>query len=197
MKRNIKKQIINTAISLFREKGVQNTSVDSIVEKAGIAKGTFFYHFKKKDNIVFEIIEMEFKNYLFVPEQIIENKEISAVEKMRKVLMSLFSAFKTSSILEQIFKFGVPLQYENYISELRLKVIIPVIANIIEQGKNEGSFKLANTDIISSILVRGIIAYIHTIYKKLDDPKVLQSLLSGIEELINNALKTSKRINIQ
>jgi hypothetical protein len=116
---------------------------------------------------------------------------------MRKVLMSLFSAFKTSSILEQIFKFGVPLQYENYISELRLKVIIPVIANIIEQGKNEGSFKLANTDIISSILVRGIIAYIHTIYKKLDDPKVLQSLLSGIEELINNALKTSKRINIQ
>jgi hypothetical protein len=140
---------------------------------------------------------MEFKNYLFVPEQIIENKEISAVEKMRKVLMSLFSAFKTSSILEQIFKFGVPLQYENYISELRLKVIIPVIANIIEQGKNEGSFKLANTDIISSILVRGIIAYIHTIYKKLDDPKVLQSLLSGIEELINNALKTSKRINIQ
>jgi len=62
MKEDKKKHILNVAIKLFKLNGIQNTSVDAIVKKAAIAKGSFFYHFEKKDNLIFDIIEMEFEN---------------------------------------------------------------------------------------------------------------------------------------
>lgn len=42
------KKIIEASYSLFLEKGINNTSVQDIVEKAGIAKGTFYLYFSDK-----------------------------------------------------------------------------------------------------------------------------------------------------
>jgi len=197
MKNNKKKEnILKTTIELFKTYGIENTSVNMIVKKAKIAKGTFFYYYEKKENIVFEIIENEFNNYLFIPEEIIKEKEINAKEKMQKVLLSLFSVFKTTSLLEEIFKFGIELNYEKFIKELRLKKIIPVIKTIINEGNNEGTFDVKNVDIISSIIVRGIIEYIHLNYENLKNEEILSSMFSSIEELLNNVLKTSERIII-
>ncbi len=42
------KKIIEASYSLFLEKGINNTSVQDIAEKAGIAKGTFYLYFNDK-----------------------------------------------------------------------------------------------------------------------------------------------------
>ena len=42
------KKIFETAFSLFTEKGIKNTSIQEIVDKAGVAKGTFYLYFKDK-----------------------------------------------------------------------------------------------------------------------------------------------------
>ena len=34
---------------MFIEKGYENTSIDEIVAKAGIAKGTYYYYFASKE----------------------------------------------------------------------------------------------------------------------------------------------------
>ena len=42
------KSILDTAFSLFTEKGIKNTSIQEIADKAGVAKGTFYLYFKDK-----------------------------------------------------------------------------------------------------------------------------------------------------
>lgn len=41
-------KLLESAFALFTEKGVKKTSVQEIVDKAGVAKGTFYLYFKDK-----------------------------------------------------------------------------------------------------------------------------------------------------
>ena len=48
--------LFNAAYELFVTKGINNTAIDDIVKKAGVAKGTFYLYFKDKYDIVDKII---------------------------------------------------------------------------------------------------------------------------------------------
>lgn len=43
--------LLDSAFTLFTEKGIKDTSIQDIVDKAGVAKGTFYLYFKDKYEI--------------------------------------------------------------------------------------------------------------------------------------------------
>lgn len=45
---NKKENIIHASIQMFREKGIDKTTISDIVKKAGIAQGTFYLYFQSK-----------------------------------------------------------------------------------------------------------------------------------------------------
>ena len=49
-----RQKIYETACSLIGERGFANVSVEDITSACGIAKGTFYVYFKRKEEIVFE-----------------------------------------------------------------------------------------------------------------------------------------------
>lgn len=56
-----RQEILSAAAELFRVKGYDATSVDDIVLAANLAKGTFYYHFQKKDDLVLALQESQLK----------------------------------------------------------------------------------------------------------------------------------------
>lgn len=50
-KKKKKEALFNTAYELFTTKGITSTAISDIVEKAGVAKGTFYLYFKDKYDI--------------------------------------------------------------------------------------------------------------------------------------------------
>lgn len=56
-----KEQILDISLSLFLEKGYDNTSISDIVTKLDIARGTLYYHFESKEAIMDAIIERSVK----------------------------------------------------------------------------------------------------------------------------------------
>lgn len=51
-----RQDLLDEAFKLFLVKGVDQTSIDDIVSKAGIAKGTFYLYFKDKNDLIDQII---------------------------------------------------------------------------------------------------------------------------------------------
>jgi AcrR family transcriptional regulator len=47
---NKKQRLLDTAFSLFTDKGIKNTSIQEIVDNANVAKGTFIYILKINTN---------------------------------------------------------------------------------------------------------------------------------------------------
>ena len=52
-----KRKIFDTAMKLFSENGYTETSVEEITAVTGIAKGTLYYHFSKKEDILYFLID--------------------------------------------------------------------------------------------------------------------------------------------
>lgn len=52
-----KKMVVDHAQALFLEKGIQQTSIQDIIERAGISKGTFYNYFTSKTECVGAIME--------------------------------------------------------------------------------------------------------------------------------------------
>lgn len=52
-----KKVIIETSSNLIMEKGIKNTSLADIAQAVGISKGTLYYYYSSKDDIIYDIME--------------------------------------------------------------------------------------------------------------------------------------------
>lgn len=50
-----KKKLINAAKEIICEKGLVNTSISEITNACGVANGTFYTYFKKKEDIIFAL----------------------------------------------------------------------------------------------------------------------------------------------
>jgi len=50
-------KLLNAAQAIFSEKGLDLTSIDDITNRADVGKGTFYYHFRDRDDIVQTLIE--------------------------------------------------------------------------------------------------------------------------------------------
>lgn len=65
MASGIREKIVDAAWELFREKGYGETTINDIIRKADISKGTFYYYFRSKDNMLdtlSEILDREYEN---------------------------------------------------------------------------------------------------------------------------------------
>lgn len=54
---NIKTMILNAAEKLLQEKTLSEMSLAQIAERSGISKGTLYYYYKNKDDLLFDITD--------------------------------------------------------------------------------------------------------------------------------------------
>jgi AcrR family transcriptional regulator len=53
--RQTRREIVNTAIRLWQTEDFDDITVDAIVEAAGVSKGTFYYHFRRKEDLLVDL----------------------------------------------------------------------------------------------------------------------------------------------
>ena len=54
---NMKEKILLTSIDLMTKNGINNTSLADIAREVNISKGTLYYHYSSKDDIIFDIAD--------------------------------------------------------------------------------------------------------------------------------------------
>lgn len=55
---SVKNRIVSTAWKLFYKKGYNETTVDEIIEQSDTSKGSFYYYFKTKDELLHSLAEV-------------------------------------------------------------------------------------------------------------------------------------------
>jgi AcrR family transcriptional regulator len=53
--RQTRRELLNTAIHLWQNQDFDDITVDAIVEAAGVSKGTFYYHFRRKEDLLVDL----------------------------------------------------------------------------------------------------------------------------------------------
>ena len=85
-----KNKVFETAIELIKENGYDNVTISQICEKAGVAKGTFYVHYKSKEDIIKESYYSDMSQFVLKQYQnlISQDKDMSIKDKIGQFLIS-------------------------------------------------------------------------------------------------------------
>ena len=102
MKKQKKKDaLFNTAFELFTTKGTNQTTISDIVNKAGVAKGTFYLYFKDKYDIRNKLVSHKTSELFYQAYRAIIEQEITGFRKQLHFMIDfiLDALQKDSSLL--------------------------------------------------------------------------------------------------
>jgi AcrR family transcriptional regulator len=95
-KRNIREDILLAASDLMMRKGVKETSLKDIASEVGISKGTLYYHFSSKDDMIFEIADKHLTHLTDELEKWVGDIENNAsLEQVLKIVIDRVSSLET------------------------------------------------------------------------------------------------------
>ncbi|WP_042273346.1 TetR/AcrR family transcriptional regulator [[Clostridium] dakarense] len=122
-----KQRIINSAIEEFANKGYKNATIDNIVSKADISKGSIFQYFKNKESLYIYICDYQIN---IIKDEIFNQKEINETDFFELYRHAAHIKFEILKKSPYIFKFFKNLYSDD--SEVAKKWL-----NNIFQNKNQ------------------------------------------------------------
>ncbi|KPL15996.1 hypothetical protein AMJ74_00150 [candidate division WOR_3 bacterium SM1_77] len=149
-------EILETARIFFFQKGYEATTIQDIIDKLAIAKGTFYHYFKSKDELLDALVDhiMTDMSQLFKP---LVTAKKSAVEKINNVFQ-LGAAYKIENLDAFVVIVKTLYRDENQIIRDRMfqKSIqknSPTIAKIVNQGIKEGVFNTSYPEYMGEVMI--------------------------------------------
>ena len=106
---NRKRQVIQSSLELFTEKGFQNTSIQDILNHANISKGTFYNYFSSKTECFMAILEQSRYETSLRRHEILIGKDSSDLDILAQQITVLFQINREQnlfSVFEGIFHSG-------------------------------------------------------------------------------------------
>lgn len=136
--------ILDVAEKVLVEKGYRDSSMDEIAARAGVAKGTLYQHFSRKEDLVFALFERS----LALFEQTVQQTAVSPLAARAKLERILLSVCQQQSgphaQLLQLLYHNVDIRKGLFEKKEqlrdRLKQCAAQIRSIVEEGKAEGEF---------------------------------------------------------
>lgn len=179
--RATKMLILSSARTLFSEKGYDQTPVEEICALAGIAKGTFFYHFESKQSIVRYILAMQMDEYR---EQLVQQMDSlqDAISRAEYFITALMEQAETAPETDSYFKETPAEWYDTVLREERSRTLLPLLEDVVLEGIEKGYFHIKNPDVCSAIVFYGIDSLLQ--HQAADSP----NLYRGIREMAAKTL---------
>lgn len=133
-----KNEILDAAEQLFVTKGFDGTSTGDILERVGIARGTLYYHFKSKEEILDAMIQRMTETLLEKAGQIAAQKDKPILQRLTETILALnVDSELGNEILEQVHKPQNALMHQK-MQEGLLGGVVPLFAGLIEEGIAQG-----------------------------------------------------------
>lgn len=151
-------EIITAARELFSTNGFENTTVNDIIQRIGVAKGTFYYYFKSKDEIADAVIRDAIERSVQSFRQINTDADVNAIEKFSEIVR-FFSEEASKHYETGLMAY---LHHsDNVTLHLKMKVglikeFTPIITDVIQQGVQEKVFQTDFPKEIAEFLLIGL-----------------------------------------
>lgn len=198
-----RKEILDAALDLFYTMGYDKTSINDIINKVGVTKGSFYYHFKSKDEILDIIALQQAEEMVAVFRKAAVENDKNSLEKINRIIsdMQQYRAetkekrFKLFEILDKSENLKLKQKvFENY-----MRLGKPIVGKIMEQGIKEGTFitdfsdELAEIYIHFSVIINGTLnGLIMTLEESPENIEIINKKVSFYDEMFEKILGVKK-----
>lgn len=131
-------EILDVAERLFCTRGYDNTSTNDILAQIGIARGTLYYHFKSKEDILDAMVDRILSEITGKASRIALDESIPVLERLtRTVLVTNEDTPTGEVVLEQLHKPQNALLHAKMQTKL-IQQLVPLFCKMIEDGTSQG-----------------------------------------------------------
>ena len=140
-------QILDAATTVFVRQGFQHARMDDIVEESGLSKGTLYWYFKSKEDIINAILRRLFTGDLENLESLVQ-AEGTASERLLQLTNNRVNGMKQmSSLVPIIFEFYAVAVHQQWVQQFigeYFKHFRTLLEDLIQQGIDKGEFRPVN-----------------------------------------------------
>lgn len=133
-------EIVETADRLFREHGYARCSVEMIIREIGVAKGTFYYYFKSKPDILQAIVDKTLGQIVEFSNGLADDPSLTAMQKMEALLGNSHIGDDDSLEVAEMLHLPENRELHELTNIQTVLKLSPILARIVEQGCEEGVF---------------------------------------------------------
>jgi AcrR family transcriptional regulator len=137
-------ELLSAAARLFAENGYAATTVDAVVRATGMAKGTFYYYFRTKDDLLAALVRQIAETMAVHARTAASDPTADPVEKLRRIFQ----------LQRQVVSESRPIVDHMHLPENReihfrsnietVRLLAPQLAMVVEEGVASGVFQVAD-----------------------------------------------------
>lgn len=158
--REVKREKILDAASVeIAGSGYFRTTVSAIARRAGIADGTIYLYFKNKEAVLVSIFERAMQRIIDEARPIVTDPDRDAPDKLRRLValhLSLVGMDRDMAVVLQV-ELRHSLHFLELFSRSRIREYFGLIADVVEQGRKEGSFRKDVDPLFTAKAVFGLV----------------------------------------
>ena len=138
MASDIRDRIIEAAWKLFREKGFSDTTINDIIHEAGISKGTFYYYFRSKDNMLDTLADVFDAEYERLDAELTE--DMNSFDKLVRINYDVHTFINDNidyRLLAYLYSTQITREQSSSLLD-RNRYYFRLIEKIVEDGRRKG-----------------------------------------------------------
>ena len=178
-----RQRIDRTALRLFVEKGVAETTIRDIASEAGIAEGTLYRHYTGKEAMAWELFV---ENFTAIGKTLneIQRRKDTTREKLDAIIRHFCSVFDKDSV---VFSYLFLVRHQHM---LKLTPRMPnpylVFRAVIREGMARGEIPRQDVDVATSMVMGIILQVIDT---RILGRRIRQDMKSLADTLVEACLR--------
>lgn len=186
-----RERIIATALELFNENGLNNTTLFAVAEKMNVTKPFIYTHFKSKNELLSEICSRGIRASMDVLDRVVASND-SATEKLR-----IFAHDFMMAVIENQSHIAIYTREEKNLAPESRKAIQKMrrefdrkFCLLLEQGVKAGEFQVADVR-LTSLSIGGLISWSYVWYRP-DGRLSKQETSDHVAELVLAMVKAKR-----
>lgn len=194
-KEETRQKIITTAMKLFRENGVDATTMEQIAEAVDIAKGTLYNYFPVKEAIISDFIQRSFREKN--PERILQFKKLpNTRSRLIYILSELVQGVQAQKeIFEKYHAYRVKNMISLHQDETVETGIGLISTGIIQLGQENGEIRTdLPLDILADLFEFVFIEVAMQFYKEPDQFDARTTIEQCVDLFLNGAKQQTQSL---
>lgn len=142
----MKDKIIEESIKLFERKGFSATSIQDIVDAIGVTKGTFYYYYPSKEQLLMDIHNDYITTLLKRQNSIVGKRHLSQKEKLTAIIQLLIMDVAEQGPHARVFFREMRHLTDENVAKIKIirKRFFINVKTVILEGINQGEFRKTN-----------------------------------------------------
>lgn len=188
-----RKLILDAMQQIMTDNKSTNATISDVAKKAGIAKGSVYYYFNSKDEIIDAVIERAYADVVKESSDMLSNTEMTAIDKLRTIFdISVYplSNNKQSRLLKLLNVQDNVIIHQKF-CVIVMRTLTPILTEVIKQGINDGICECDYPRQYAEFILSMIVLSLDSVLLPVSEGERIEKL-KALSQLLELGLKLEK-----